>query len=312
MTEKKLPKGLTFDADTHTYLENDIPVTSVTQFLGDLGFGPQGGFTSEAMQKGANTGNIVHKDYENWGIANSRVTTEGYEGYGDAFERFLADHDVKFVHTERVMVGDLFGVRIAGTVDLIATVDGELCIIDYKTSKTIQKYYALQLVMYAMLFGNPNMPKYVLKVMANGQYAFVNAETIMPNCGNITGDAFKAFLANEEFKIYKKFEKEKLSKKWFDLKMKEEKLKKQISSAETYLKKAIDYPSGGDKYFTYSYKRPSITEKFELPKFIADINSGELYTGSEIFKMIGEHSTVSIGKSSSFSFKKVKQEEPDE
>ncbi len=307
----KLPKGLTFDEEAHEYRENGKPIVSTTQLLKSVGFGPQGDFRSSAMERGMMRGNIVHEDYQKRAETGERVCTEGFESYGIAMDRFIADHEVEFVESEKIMIGTLFGVRIAGTMDSIMYVDGERCLVDYKTSKAIDKYFALQLVIYALLYKEVDIPKFVLQVKENGQYAFVSAEEMMPGYMDLIEGVFEAYKKGETFEINQEIEESETAKTWFDLKSKEVVLKKDLTAAEKKLKKEFEYTNGGNKFFTFSYKRASLSEKLDVDAFLKAIDREELYSGADILEMILDNTNIKKGKSS-YAMKLIPQEEKGE
>ena len=65
-----------------------------------------------------------------------------------AFELWLERHEVEPLYIEEVLVSDTF--ELGGTADLIATVDGKVEVIDFKTGTKLKKHN-LQVAAYFML-----------------------------------------------------------------------------------------------------------------------------------------------------------------
>lgn len=65
----------------------------------------------------------------------------------EAFLQFVSEHHVIFVSSEKIIYSKKY--NYIGTTDIIAYVDGELCILDIKTSTNIYNYVRCQLAAYA-------------------------------------------------------------------------------------------------------------------------------------------------------------------
>jgi len=65
----------------------------------------------------------------------------------NAFREWVKQHDVNWLSPEEKVYNRVH--RYAGTVDAVAEVDGEFCVIDWKTSKAIYSPYHLQCAAYA-------------------------------------------------------------------------------------------------------------------------------------------------------------------
>lgn len=64
----------------------------------------------------------------------------------DAYKAWLATHDVKTIAVERRCYSRRH--KYAGTVDLVARIDGGVAVADFKTSSSLYDEYALQLAAY--------------------------------------------------------------------------------------------------------------------------------------------------------------------
>jgi hypothetical protein len=65
----------------------------------------------------------------------------------NAFREWVKQHDINWLSSEEQVYNRVHGY--AGTVDAVAEVDGEFCVIDWKTSKAIYSEYHLQCAAYA-------------------------------------------------------------------------------------------------------------------------------------------------------------------
>lgn len=65
----------------------------------------------------------------------------------ESFLKWEIQHKVEYVYTERLVYSPRH--HYAGTVDIVAYVDGVLCVLDVKTSKSVYDEYALQVWAYA-------------------------------------------------------------------------------------------------------------------------------------------------------------------
>ena len=102
-----------------------------------------------------NVGLAVHKWCEEailWKLGRGEIPemptkwTEA-ENAINAFREWVKQHDVNWLSPEEKVYNRVH--RYAGTVDAVAEVDGEFCVIDWKTSKAIYSPYHLQCAAYA-------------------------------------------------------------------------------------------------------------------------------------------------------------------
>ena len=101
-----------------------------------------------------NIGNLTHEWLEKaikWklgeGDAPEKPTNEGVINAVDAFREWVKENDVKWISSEEKLYNR--GHKYAGTVDAIAEINGEYCVIDWKTSRAIYPEYYLQVAAYA-------------------------------------------------------------------------------------------------------------------------------------------------------------------
>lgn len=122
---------LEFAEGSHTYLLDGIIVPSVTQALGRKFPGEYARVSEETLAKAAERGTAVHKSLENY----CNGEDDGSEAVWD-FKRLQKRHKIKPLRTETPVIID---GRIAGRVDLVAEIDGETAVADYKTTATLNK-----------------------------------------------------------------------------------------------------------------------------------------------------------------------------
>lgn len=87
-------------------------------------------------------GTIVHQFAEDWALDKKPPPPINQKAHSAvmAFVDWWVAHKIKVVAVEKILYSREHG--FCGTADLIAEVDGELSIVDYKTSKAIyQEYY---------------------------------------------------------------------------------------------------------------------------------------------------------------------------
>lgn len=85
-------------------------------------------------------------DTSNWNTAYLEVAENVF------FNKYLTwekDHKLECVYTEKEFVSDKLGY--GGKIDCLAYLDGELTLIDFKTSKAVTKHHLMQLSAYVQL-----------------------------------------------------------------------------------------------------------------------------------------------------------------
>lgn len=137
-----------------------------------------------ALERAAERGTAVHQATEQLDKTGTVTVSEEYSGYLDAYCKFRDEHDVKWGLIEHPVVGFNSalgnGPMYAGTIDRYGTVDGERCIVDIKTSKTISKkhmvmYSVAQTLYYMALDCEQPVDKlYILHLKPSGEYKLIN------------------------------------------------------------------------------------------------------------------------------------------
>jgi hypothetical protein len=147
MTEQRTPytdrAGVAFDEAPHTYTHAGERLPSVTEILGEVLRPSYYGATEWHMERGR----IVHQ------CAAMLCRGERFEhdpqidGQVQACRAWLAARNPDIMAVELRVARLTGGVRYAGTLDLLATMQGRLCIVDWKATDAPQ--YRWQLAAYA-------------------------------------------------------------------------------------------------------------------------------------------------------------------
>jgi ATP-dependent exoDNAse (exonuclease V) beta subunit len=107
----------------------------------------------DKAEEAADIGSLVHRFAEDFALgkdpalpveARARRAVDQFLGWWNA-------NHVEVIAAERKVYSEEF--RFAGTVDLVARVNGRLAVVDYKTSTGIWPEYRLQLAAYASAWG---------------------------------------------------------------------------------------------------------------------------------------------------------------
>jgi len=159
-------------------------------------------------QKAADIGTAAHDWLESYWLSVVRKTDspqlpeEGpVRNCVDAALIWIKDHDMKPILFERPFYSRLH--KFTGKEDFVGLVDGELAIIDYKSSKSIYPETALQTAAYAKMyeeeFGTPVARRWALKL---GKFdGKVEPKAYPPNTLELDYEAFLAvFLIYDRLK----------------------------------------------------------------------------------------------------------------
>ena len=127
--------GLEFDENGHIYRLDGIIIPSVSAVMAPLSKVKYEGINSKTLEKAAGKGTAVHNAIENWIKFDIEDVPPEYQGYFGAFRMWWDKYKPKVVGSEIRMCHRL--MRYAGTADLVAYIDDELTLVDYKTTYTI-------------------------------------------------------------------------------------------------------------------------------------------------------------------------------
>lgn len=125
--------------DARTARDYDLAVKACSDWLK--------GQPTRVTKRSADDGTAVHEICERLanGLPAGHVHPE-LSGFVDSFNRFLERYQPEFLHTEATIWND--DLNYAGSLDGIAIIEGDTCLLDYKTGKGIYADIALQLTAY--------------------------------------------------------------------------------------------------------------------------------------------------------------------
>lgn len=143
----ELPE-LTFSDEGHIYRLDGMEIPSVTTIMEPLSRREYTGISDAVLMNAADRGTAVHNSIENWLKFGMDDIDPDYQGYLEGFYEFWDVCAPELVGSEVRIYHKLY--RYAGTIDMVAVINGELTIVDYKTtSKLIDKNVRVQLEAYS-------------------------------------------------------------------------------------------------------------------------------------------------------------------
>ena len=164
--------SLTFDEATHTYKLDGVVIPSVTQVMKPLSDAYYGDVDTAILGMAAHRGHIVHTAIENLLKHDIDDIPPEYNGYLDAFKKFATEYPFEAVGIEMRTFHEI--LRYAGTVDLLCKLDGQLVLIDYKTSAKINEMLTgVQLEAYGSALASQDIHvenKAILHLKSDGKY----------------------------------------------------------------------------------------------------------------------------------------------
>ena len=154
MIEQK--QNIEFIESTHTYLVDGIIVPSVTQIITKMDPGMYKGVSKAVLKNAAERGDRVHSLIEYWN--EHEDTPEWYEKKSfealslKRYQSLQITHNIAASGQEIPVCYRHEGMPIfAGKFDMVAMVDGELSIVDIKTTAAYHReYLEKQLTLYKM------------------------------------------------------------------------------------------------------------------------------------------------------------------
>ena len=165
---------LAFDDSEHKYYLNGTELPSVTTIMQPLSQAEYGTVDKQRLAAAASRGTSVHDAIENYikyGIDDARPE---YRGFMDAFLSWWNQYNPEPIGSEVRMYHKT--LLYAGTGDLIAKINGELVLIDFKTTaKIIDKACRVQLEAYAQALKTHGIEikrKYILRISNDGTFEF--------------------------------------------------------------------------------------------------------------------------------------------
>ena len=165
---------LTFDPERHIYRLDGVILPSVTQIMRPLSDEKYKDIDQDVLEAAAQRGTAVHSACEFFGLHGAEEIEPEYQMYFDAFLAWNREHDVKYIKTEQAIWHKQ--LLYAGTLDLIASVDGVLTLVDYKTTYKINDMLtSVQLEAYLRALeshGGGADEKAILQLRKNGTYCY--------------------------------------------------------------------------------------------------------------------------------------------
>lgn len=103
----------------------------------------------KTAKKSADRGSTVHSIIEAYRVSGAKLDNipPEFQGYADAFYKWVHDINPNFVETERTVFSKTH--KYAGTLDLLAKIGGRLHLIDFKTNKDGNLYDEVELQLSA-------------------------------------------------------------------------------------------------------------------------------------------------------------------
>ncbi len=131
-------KELYFDPDTHTYYWDGKIVPSVTEIANPISSVRLNELPKWIVENARRRGSAVHEYAEEYLLCGEldfdRIEPE-YLPFVENFVNWARTYKPKVLYTEYKMGCEEF----AGTLDLICEIDGQIILVDYKTTSSIDK-----------------------------------------------------------------------------------------------------------------------------------------------------------------------------
>lgn len=163
---------LAFSEVGHIYYLNGVEIPSVSRIIEPISKAAYGDVDPVVLRNAANRGTLVHEAIENYNTIGVMDVRDDLKWYCDAYIKWAEKWFPKIEASETKVYHKL--MRYAGTVDLLARVNDELWLVDFKTSyKAVHKNYRLQLEAYRQALGTHGVEvdrKLVLHLGKTGTY----------------------------------------------------------------------------------------------------------------------------------------------
>lgn len=137
----------TFCEETHTYTTAEgRRLPSVSRVIRPLTEAVYGSIDPEVLRRAADFGTAVHActEYLDQGELDDESIEPEWAPYVDAYRAFLVDFKPNYLGIELRLACE----KYAGTLDRYAEIDGDLWIIDLKTTSSIHPHVGVQLAGY--------------------------------------------------------------------------------------------------------------------------------------------------------------------
>jgi len=193
-SDLKAMPNIDFDENNHIYRKSNIRLPSVTQLMKVLSDDLYDNIDPAVLEKAAKRGTAVHEACEMFDKFNFVGIDENEREYFNAYLNFKKEHKVKSIANEiKVFHKQLL---YAGTIDVIAEIDGKITLADIKTTAVLHsKLVAVQLGAYLMALKSHGLNVEqcaVVQLKSSGEYLY---KIIEPDF-----DTFKACIQIQAFK----------------------------------------------------------------------------------------------------------------
>jgi len=295
-----------FDEVEHTYKTKEGEILpSVSQIIKGVGLSSGGDYVSEVMENAMLLGTDIHNSIQAFNDLGVIPTKTAIKGYFSAYLSWAEEYKPKVIESEIRMSYDGSPLKYAGTADLIAEIKGKKCIIDYKTGKSLYKYYGYQLAGYKKLYGE-DVDIYILWLKPNGSFVYISAEFMVPNCVELWEDILVAYSKEDKFLDIHIFDTCDDSIKWVALKNEITKLNTKMKKIENKLTKAMKNNKGENEVLKYKYTQPEIKSEFDMYNYLKSFDDEALYTKEDVQSYLKGcfKDTVKVKPKHTFSIKK--------
>lgn len=169
----KFPE-LSFCEENHTYRLNGILIPGVSELMRPLSDSFYKWIDQTILDAAAKRGSEVHEAIENYILYGIEDCEPEHRPYFDAFLEWLRRYDVHVIAVEIPLYNRVY--RYAGTADILCMIDGELVLVDVKTTAQVNHLLTdVQLVAYNAALASHGVRtayKAVLHLKKNGKYSF--------------------------------------------------------------------------------------------------------------------------------------------
>lgn len=185
---------LTFEKTEHKYSWEGVSIPSVSSILAGAGFTNFDMVNKADMDRAQERGTIAHENTEFYdiGILDEDSVDPALVGYLEAWKKFVADYNPKFLMIEKRLCN--LKLWYAGTVDRVASIKRTRTLIDIKTGIK-SKAHEIQHGGYSMLDGIGNIKQcWTVYLKPDGKYSIEIHNQIKGQ------EIFKAALTIQQYK----------------------------------------------------------------------------------------------------------------
>ena len=177
-------RGFTFDAKTHAYARDGVCIPSVTRILDHSGLVNFDMVRRDVLERKSTIGTLVHlaTHYYDIGTLDFESLDDYTKGRTEAWINFRADTGFVPRLIEKRYLAEVNGMTYGLTVDREGLLRKQECIVEIKTSASIENWHAIQCAGYALgvpdFEGRTSSPRVlfarrrrmVVQLLADGRY----------------------------------------------------------------------------------------------------------------------------------------------